>query len=92
MSFETRDSSYENVWTKARIMSAAARLVMILPLAIISYQSGDLMSVATAANSGVAISRVSFTPSVAAASTTSRPVASAVVSLNSSAPKSSSLT
>ena len=50
------------------------------------------MSVATAANSGVAISGVSFTPRASAASTTSRPVASACVFLNCSAPRSSSLT
>jgi thiol-disulfide isomerase/thioredoxin len=38
----------EKVWTRGRIMSVAARLAVILPLAIVSYHIGDLVPVATA--------------------------------------------
>jgi thiol-disulfide isomerase/thioredoxin len=49
MSIETTDRSYENAWTRERIMSVGARLVVILLLAIISYRVGDFVSVVTAA-------------------------------------------
>ena len=45
MSVETND---EKVWIRGRIMSMAARLAVILPLAIVSYHIGDLVPVATA--------------------------------------------
>ena len=38
----------EKVWTRGRIMSVAARLAVILPLAIVSYHIGGLVPVATA--------------------------------------------
>ena len=38
----------EKDWTRERIVSVAASLVVILPLAIISYHIGDLVPVATA--------------------------------------------
>jgi thiol-disulfide isomerase/thioredoxin len=38
----------EKVWTRGRIMSVAARLAVILPLAIVSYHIGDLVPVASA--------------------------------------------
>jgi peroxiredoxin len=49
MSVETNNRSDEKVWSRGRIMSAAARLAVILPLAIVSYHIGDLVPVATAA-------------------------------------------
>jgi thiol-disulfide isomerase/thioredoxin len=49
MSVETNNRSDEKVWTRGRIMSVAASLAVILPLAIISYNIGDLVPVATAA-------------------------------------------
>jgi peroxiredoxin len=48
MSVETNNRSKEKVWTRGRIMSVAARLAVILPLAIVSYHIGDLVPVATA--------------------------------------------
>jgi thiol-disulfide isomerase/thioredoxin len=48
MSVETNNRSDEKVWTRGRIMSVAASLVVILPLAIVSYYIGDLVPVATA--------------------------------------------
>ena len=48
MSVETNHRSDEKVWTRGRIMSVAARLAVILPLAIVSYHIGDLVPVATA--------------------------------------------
>ena len=48
MSVETNNRSDEKVWTRGRIMSVAASLVVILPLAIVSYHIGDLVPVATA--------------------------------------------
>ena len=48
MSVETNDRCDEKVWTRGRIMSVAARLAVILPLAIVSYHIGDLVPVATA--------------------------------------------
>jgi peroxiredoxin len=48
MSVETNDRSDEKVWTRGRIMSVAASLAVILPLAIISYHIGDFVPVATA--------------------------------------------
>jgi len=48
MSVETNNRSDEKVWTRGRIMSVAARLAVILPLAIVSYHIGDLVPVATA--------------------------------------------
>ena len=48
MSVETNDRSDEKVWTHGRIMSVAANLAVILPLAIVSYRIGDLVPVATA--------------------------------------------
>ena len=49
---------------------------------VVEAKRNQPVSVATAANSGMAISGVSFTPKCCAASTTSRPVASALVFLN----------
>ena len=49
MSVETNNRSQEKGWTRGRIMSVAARLAVILPLAIVSYHIGDLVPVATAA-------------------------------------------
>ena len=49
MSVETNNRSDEKIWTRGRIiMSLAARLAVILPLAIVSYHIGDLVPVATA--------------------------------------------
>jgi len=48
MSVETNNRSDEKVWTGGRIMSVAASLAVILPLAIVSYHIGDLVPVATA--------------------------------------------
>ncbi len=48
MSVETNNRSDEKVWTRGRIMSVAASLAVILPLAIISYHIGDLVPVASA--------------------------------------------
>lgn len=49
MSVETNNRADEKVWTRERIMSVAASVAVILPLAIVSYQIGDLVPVATAA-------------------------------------------
>ncbi len=49
MSVETNNRSDEKVWTGGRIMSVAASLAVILPLAIVSYHIGDFVPVATAA-------------------------------------------
>jgi peroxiredoxin len=49
MSVETNNRSQEKGWTRGRIMSVAASLAVILPLAIVSYHIGDLVPVATAA-------------------------------------------
>ena len=48
MSVETNNRSDEKVWTRGRIMSVAANLAVILPLAIVSYHIGGLVPVATA--------------------------------------------
>src|SRR2546421_320419 len=48
MSVETNNRSDEKVWTRGRIMSVAARLAVILPLAIVSYHIGGLVPVAAA--------------------------------------------
>jgi thiol-disulfide isomerase/thioredoxin len=48
MSVETNNRSDEKVWNRGRIMSVAASLAVILPLAIVSYHIGDLVPVATA--------------------------------------------
>jgi peroxiredoxin len=48
MSIETNDRSNEKVWTRQRIISVAASLVVILVLAIVSYYIGDFVPVATA--------------------------------------------
>ena len=48
MSVETNNRSEEKVWTRGRIMSVAASLAVILPLAIVSYHIGYLVPVATA--------------------------------------------
>ena len=48
MSVETNNRSDEKVWTRGHIMSVAARLAVILPLAIVSYHIGDLVPVASA--------------------------------------------
>ena len=48
MSVETNNRSDEKVWTGGRIMSVAASLAVIFPLAIVSYHIGDLVPVATA--------------------------------------------
>jgi thiol-disulfide isomerase/thioredoxin len=49
MSVETHNRSDEKVWTRERVMSVAASLAVILPLAIVSYHIGGLVPVATAA-------------------------------------------
>jgi peroxiredoxin len=49
MSVETNNRSDEKVWIRGRIMSVAASLAVILPLAIFSHHIGDLVPVATAA-------------------------------------------
>jgi thiol-disulfide isomerase/thioredoxin len=49
MFVETNNRSDEKVWTRGGIMSVAASLAVILPLAIVSYHIGDLVPVATAA-------------------------------------------
>jgi peroxiredoxin len=48
MSVETNNRSDEKVWTRGRIMSVAASLVMISALGIVSYHIGDFVPVATA--------------------------------------------
>jgi thiol-disulfide isomerase/thioredoxin len=48
MLVETNNGSDKKVWTRARIISVAANLVVILPLTIVSYHIGDLVPVATA--------------------------------------------
>jgi thiol-disulfide isomerase/thioredoxin len=49
MSVETNNRSDEKVWTRERIIrSLAARLAVILPLAIVSYHIGDFVPVTTA--------------------------------------------
>jgi len=48
MSVETNNRSDEKVWTRGHIMSVAARLAVILPLAIVSYHIGYLVPVASA--------------------------------------------
>jgi len=48
MSVESNNRSDEKGWTRERIISVAARLAVILPLAIVSYHIGDLVPVATA--------------------------------------------
>lgn len=48
MSVETNNRSDEKVRTRGRIMSMAASLAVILPLAIVSYDIGGLVPVATA--------------------------------------------
>src|SRR5437867_7036463 len=48
MSVETNNRSDEKVWIRGRIMSVAASLAMILPLAIVSYHIGDFVPVAAA--------------------------------------------
>ena len=59
--------------------------------AVAELKRNQPVSVATAAKSGVAMAGVNATPSLSAASTTNRPVASAAVSLKDSAPRSSAL-
>ena len=70
MSGETNNRSDEKVWTRRRIMSVAARLVMISALGIIS---GDLLPVATAATTPISVdanpSASTPAPAVAAAPT-----------------------
>ena len=48
MSVETNNRSKETVSTRGRIMSAGARLAVILPLAIATYHIGDLLPEANA--------------------------------------------
>ena len=59
--------------------------------AVVEEKRNQPVSVARATNAGWAIRGVSRTPNWSAASTTSRPVASASMSLNTSAPRSSPL-
>ena len=70
MSVETNNRSDEKVWTRRRIMSVAASLVMISALGIIS---GDLLPVATAAATPISVdanpSASTPAPAVAAAPT-----------------------
>ena len=49
MAVETNNRSDENVLNRGRTMSVATSLAVILPLAIVSYYTGDLVPVATAA-------------------------------------------
>src|SRR5205807_9420927 len=48
MSVETNNRSDEKGWTRGGIMSVAASLAVILPLAIVSYHIGFLVPVASA--------------------------------------------
>ena len=48
MSIKTNNRSQETVWTLQRLLSVAASLVLICVLAIVSYNIGDLVPVATA--------------------------------------------
>ncbi len=48
MSVETNNRSDEKVWTRGRMISVAASLVMISVIGIISYHIGDLVPEATA--------------------------------------------
>ena len=48
MSAQTNHRSHETVWSLQRVISVAASLVMISALAVVSYQIGDLVPVATA--------------------------------------------
>jgi thiol-disulfide isomerase/thioredoxin len=48
MSVETNNRSHQKLSTRGHILSAAASLAVILPLAIASYHIGDLVPVATA--------------------------------------------
>jgi len=48
MPIETNHRSHKTVWTVQRVISVAARLVMISALGIVSYNIGDLVPVATA--------------------------------------------
>ena len=48
MLIKTNHRSHETIWTMQRVISVAASLVMISALGIISYNIGDLVSVATA--------------------------------------------
>jgi peroxiredoxin len=48
MSVETNNHSKERGWTRERIISVAASLVVILVLAIVSYHIGDFLPVAIA--------------------------------------------
>jgi len=48
MSVETNNRSKQKGWARRRIMSVAARLAVILPLAIVSYHIGGFVPVATA--------------------------------------------
>jgi len=48
MSIKTNNRSQETVWTVQRLLSVAASLVLICVLAIVSYNIGDLVPVATA--------------------------------------------
>ena len=49
MSIKTNNRSQETVWTLQRLLSVAASSVLICVLAIVSYNIGDLVPVATAA-------------------------------------------
>ena len=73
MSIETNNRSDEKVWTRGRIMSVAASLALILPLAIVSYLIGDLVPVATATTPNPVNANASTTtpaPAVTAAAPT----------------------
>ena len=48
MSIKTNNRSQETVWTVQRLLSVAASSVLICVLAIVSYNIGDLVPVATA--------------------------------------------
>lgn len=51
MAVETNNRSDEKVWIRGRIISVAASFAVILPLAIVSYNVGALIHVATATTS-----------------------------------------
>jgi thiol-disulfide isomerase/thioredoxin len=80
MSVETNNRSGEKVRTRGGIMSVAAGLAVILPLAIISYHIGDLVPVANATTPIPVIANASA-PAAAPPEITDLPLEVAVVPL-----------
>jgi thiol-disulfide isomerase/thioredoxin len=66
MAVETNNRSDEKVWIRGRIISVAVSFAVILPLAIVSYNVGALVHVATATTSE-AVNSNAPTPAVTAA-------------------------